>query len=719
MLGSALGVGNRHSFIQPSSDICDSALDEAKRVLDGVAARICGENVLGMTGKRKRGLCDETGPDLKIRMIHTDGFEVKQVWEQARRIIDATRAEVERELEESGILGDDNTGNKNDGANGVVYAINVKEDGPETNPKDESVDEDEDEYDYGKNSNAEFLDQYQDTVQYTEASEAVATGGDKEDPTYDLEGIRDVDNENESLKVFVEDPNGLNDGFFSIDEFNKHTEFLEQQDTAGDPFTGEASDEEDIDWDADPMSMPIPRSSISRRDTATNNEDDVSGDRDEDEDEEDQGPTFGNVDLDASEGENDDEDGSNLDSEVLEIGKNTNDILYKDFFQPPLRKVQKGERQARFLDRQTRKSKSILTNGQEVDIERAMAGVRRDLFEDNPGKEDYSESSSDANPSDPKSKISTHERRQASLAAEIRRLEAASITKREWVLAGEARAADRPVNSLLEEDLDFERTGKPVPVITAEVSESIEELIKRRILAQEFDEVIRRRPNLESVPINVRRGVFELDDTKPQQSLAEIYEEDHMKATNPDTYMSKTDDKLKKQHQEVETLWKEVSAKLDVLSSWHYKPRPPIPSLTVIADVATVSMEDAQPTTAAGLARGVSMLAPQEIYKPGKDKGAIGKGEVVLKNGVPVSKQEMTREDKKRRRRREKERMKKMEGGKLHKKQGTKSRKKNGVLGELKRGGVKVISRRGEIRDIDGNNIRAASTVNGASGFKL
>lgn len=47
---------------------------------------------------------------------------------------------------------------------------------------------------------------------------------------------------------------------------------------------------------------------------------------------------------------------------------------------------------------------------------------------------------------------------------------------------GEANAKSRPVNSLLEEDLDFEHRGKQVPVVTEETTKSLEEMIKKRIL---------------------------------------------------------------------------------------------------------------------------------------------------------------------------------------------------------------------------------------------
>jgi U3 small nucleolar RNA-associated protein MPP10 len=721
-LGRALEPSNRHTFIQPSVEICDAAIEAVKSVLDGVASGVCDEQAARLQArKRKRG-DGEGGEGLRIRKVHTEGFGVDQVWEQARRVIDALRGEVERDLEQFGVASeaaDEGEQDKIGEMDGLVKTVRFDEDGFEIGSEDESL-EDEADNGLGDDDDVEMGEGEEDDDEEPADEDGVA--GAEIDELPDMEDEEDhqddYDDEDQPADVFVEDPHGLNDGFFSIDDFNKQTEFLEQQDAAADPYTGEASDEEDIDWDADPMSIPAAPVPSSRRAAAMDVEDD-NEDEDEDDDDED-GPTFGDTDLNALDDDSDQAEDEHMHEGINGGGDNTNDILYKDFFEPPPRKVGKGERQANFLARQARKSKQPFEGDAEVEMERAIANVRRDLFDDNSEHEDSGDALSDADPSEPKSRKSAHERRQAKLAEEIRKLEAASVAKREWTLSGEARAADRPLNSLLEEDLDFERTGKPVPVITAEVSESIEELIKRRILAQEFDEVIRRRPDSENVPANVRRGAFELDDSKPQQSLAEIYEEEHIKATNPDTYMSKADDKLKKQHQEIELLWKDVSAKLDALSSWHYKPKPPAPSLTVVADVATVSMEDAQPTTASGMAGGDSMLAPQEIYKAGKDKHAIEKGEVVPKSGVPVARQEMTREEKLRRRRREKERIKKRGGLELNKRpEGKKTKEKRETVDELKKGGVKVIGRKGDIKDVDGNKLKAAPITNGAGGFKL
>ncbi|OLN93041.1 U3 small nucleolar RNA-associated protein MPP10 [Colletotrichum chlorophyti] len=700
-----LKVENRHAFLQPPPAIPSASLQVVKDTLNAFAGQISDEQLRLLkeaTKKRKRSDGAARPDVLKIRKVHVDGFETTQVWQQARRIIQSALNHSKEALQE---LEDRNEITLN-GANGEESFAQSEEEGSEIDSEEEGSDDDEE----VSGSDLEGVEGEEDD------EEDLEDGSDIEGLTGDFEDEEDDDGEDNeddgdeeddedgASETYVEDPNGLNDGFFLIDEFNKQTQFFEEQDARGDPNTDAASDDEDIDWNADPLAPSSKSNSSKRKDEDL--DDEVGSEDEEEDDDEEDGPTFGNMDLDAPEGASDDEDDDMNDADGEGEEFNANGIYFKDFFAPPPKKGTKDKKKSvRFAPKPET----------EEDVERAMADVRRDLFDDESDHGDDSEDAlSDVSAGDPRSRRSAHERRQAKLAEEIRKLEAESVAKRAWTLSGEASAAERPQNSLLEEDLAFEHLGKPVPVITAEVSEGIEDLIKRRILAQDFDEVLRRRPDSD-VPESTRRGLIELDDSKSSKGLAEIYEEEHIKNADPDNYVSKSDEKLQREEKEIEKMWKDLSAKLDSLSSWHYKPKPAAPTLTVVSDAATISMEDAQPTTAQGVSGGQSMIAPQEVYKAGKETAE--KGEVVAKSGMPVAKQEMSREEKLRRRRREKERIRKA-GGTDKKPLGKKAEMQKNTLADLKKGGVKVINRKGEVVDVDGNKAKAEVKATSSS-FKL
>ncbi|KAF2184314.1 U3 small nucleolar ribonucleoprotein Mpp10 [Zopfia rhizophila CBS 207.26] len=680
---------HQHTFLTPTWTLPSSFLATAKQLLDPIASGVSEDQLQRqqeLRRKRKRG--ESYDGDIKVlslKKIHLEGFRANQVFEQARKVVDAVITEAEESLPQAQI------GERAFGEGDVSSSEEEQDDEEQfgidsESPREEGVDW---EYDGDDMLEEEALDG-------EEASEnelSVNEEADMEDVESEMFSD-DASQDDELAGTYRPDPNGLNDGFFSIDDFNKQSEFLEQQDARGEP---PASDEEEIDWDADPF-IAGPNKTRSK-----GADDDFS----ENESDEEDSPTFGNVDLNAPEGDSEDDEPLE-DGEMDDMGDvtNANNITYADFFAPPARKAGKNKKKRgrpnphNFPSAQDpQKNKPDLD---EDDIGRTISAVHRDLFEDDDDVESDGDLT-DLDPSDPKFRRSTHERRQAKIAEEIRRLEAANVAKRDWQLSGEARAADRPLNSLLEEDLDFERAGKPVPVITAEVSEDIEALIKRRILANEFDEIRRRRPDDLATGSKIRRGQFELDDTKSGKSLAEIYEEEHLRRTDPN-FVDVRDEKLKKEHAEVEALWKSVSKILDSLSSWHYKPKPAAPSLEVRVDAPAIEMEDARPTAGAEVA-GASMLAPQELYKPGEDKN---RAEIVTKGGMPVAREEMTRDQKLRRRRREKERIKKAALNEPEKANGKdkKAKEKKQLIGDLKKGGVQVIGRKGQITDVEGKQVK-------------
>lgn len=78
--------------------------------------------------------------------------------------------------------------------------------------------------------------------------------------------------------------------------------------------------------------------------------------------------------------------------------------------------------------------------------------------------------------------LSSHAARIATLSKQIATLEAENVAPKPWALSGEASSRSRPINAILEEDLEFENVSKQVPVVTEERVKGLEDKIKQRIL---------------------------------------------------------------------------------------------------------------------------------------------------------------------------------------------------------------------------------------------
>lgn len=685
------------TFTHPTKELYTSSVDSAKYFLDPLASSVSDSQHARLQNSKKRKRFETERADseyiLHVKQLYAEGFTTDQIWEQATRILGAAGVEVERD---SALNSRHQSDLPSENKNKVVQFDDVgSEDGRSERhgSKQELSDEAVDGY-------SDKVDEESDLPSEDLNDESDGIGSDDGSMDGDDDSKKSEENEQD---VYVEDPFGLNDGFFSIDDFNKQTEAFERQDAKGGPDDDEDSEEEEIDWHADPFATGGTTSAMkdAPKKRRRNNEDSESESSDE------EGPTFGDADLRGNWDSDADED-SDVENEGDASWMNTNDIKYSDFFAPPAKPA--SAKKSRPLPKTQPKTRP---NEEEVenDLEHAMADVRRDIFEDDASDEDEDGLNGDSNTGEPHS---THEQNRARVADEIRRLEAANVEKKDWMLAGEARAADRPVNSLIEEDLDFERIGKPVPVVTNEVTEDIEELVKRRILSKEFDEVIRRQPGAITDSEIMRKGRPELDDTKPQKSLAELYETDHLRATDPN-YVDTKDLKLKREHADIASLWKEIGSQLDTLSNWHYKPKAPQASIDVVTDVPTVLMEEARPTVT-GTVGTSEALAPQEIYTPGGDGKAAG--ELIRKSGVPVSKEEMTREEKAKWRRQRKEQQKKT-GSKEVKPQQGKAAEKQQLASNLEKGGVKVIGKQGEVTNIYGDKVNQSSSKQSAETLKL
>jgi U3 small nucleolar RNA-associated protein MPP10 len=157
------------------------------------------------------------------------------------------------------------------------------------------------------------------------------------------------------------------------------------------------------------------------------------------------------------------------------------DMMYSDFFAPPREWTREKPGSKKDPKKEKAKGKGKAADSKKPkptepapaeDIRDTMSRVRTDLFADD----------DEAEESAPTAQLSSHEKRQLALQEQIAVLEQENVGKKDWTLLGEAKSKDRPQNSLLEEDLDFEQMGKVVPIVTEDKVMGLEEIIKRRIL---------------------------------------------------------------------------------------------------------------------------------------------------------------------------------------------------------------------------------------------
>ncbi|KAG0657281.1 U3 snoRNP protein [Maudiozyma exigua] len=363
---------------------------------------------------------------------------------------------------------------------------------------------------------------------------------------------------------------------------------------------------------------------------------------------------------------------------------------YEDFFDKPKTITKKM-------------GKKNVDNEEEGDSENdngfsAMNSVKLDLFEDADEEEDDIEGNETSNTE----KLSTYQKQQLEIQKQIEQLETEAIAEKKWALKGEVRAKERPEDALLTEDLEFERTAKPVPVITTDVTESLEEMIRKRIKEFNFDDL--QRKTINDFTQRGQRQQVEISDVKSSKSLAEIYADDAQGVSNENAIS----EELQKSHEEITELFNNISYKLDVLSSAHFVPRPAKKSLEVRVETAAITMEDAQPLSMSS----ASTLAPQEVYKSGK---ADNDNEIRLKNGTVMSRDELTREDKNRLRRS----VKRKRAKNMSKLPSKKKSKKDDVIETLARAkNITVINKSGEKHDVKGKS-KSNGNSNSVTNFRL
>lgn len=221
-------------------------------------------------------------------------------------------------------------------------------------------------------------------------------------------------------------------------------------------------------------------------------------------------------------------------------------------------------------------------------------------------------------------KLSGYAERSKKMEAMTADLEKEALAEKPWQMLGESSSRKRPENSLLENTPEFEFATKMAPIITQEHTESIEEVIKRRILAEDWDDVVPRE--LPDIGLDKRNGELpEVSQEKSKLSLGELYEREYLKkATGYDKTAVEKETEEEKARNEMKMLFANICSKLDALSNYHFAPRPVADEAHVkTSKTPAIAMEEVLPLHVSD----AHALAPEEIYGNKKGREGILRGE--------------------------------------------------------------------------------------------
>jgi len=270
-------------------------------------------------------------------------------------------------------------------------------------------------------------------------------------------------------------------------------------------------------------------------------------------------------------------------------------------------------------------------DAEDEDVNKSGGANGRDQ---NDNDDDYEEEMNDGDKEDgivrdDKRKLSSHEMRSQKLQQQTLRLEEDMMAEKPWKMMGEERGTNREVDSLLDSTPEFEVNFKPAPILTPQHALDIESMIKKRIVDEDWDDVVPRE--LPDIGLRKRGGgdAPDVSQEKSKLGLGELYEREYLKKTtgyDKDATEKQTEEDAAKE--EMKRLFANLCSQLDALSNYHFAPRPVADEADVQnrEDVPAIAMEEVLPLHVSR-SRGI---APEEVHAAGKGRKSVLKGESEL-----------------------------------------------------------------------------------------
>ena len=215
---------------------------------------------------------------------------------------------------------------------------------------------------------------------------------------------------------------------------------------------------------------------------------------------------------------------------------------------------------------------------------------------------------------------SAFQKEQEKLAGQIRQLEESAVGEKPWLLRGEASAKERPKNSALSVEMDFDRTHRPSPDVNELITAKLEDIIKLRIADNIFDD----EENFKPVTGNHAKQLdfLSVEDTRSSKGLADIYEDEYLRAKQlAKTGNHEAAERSSAQTDDIYVLFRSLSSKLDALCSFQAAQKIDADNVPLSIGGAALKIEE----VTSHMMSHASKRGPEEVRNIGFGKGETGR----------------------------------------------------------------------------------------------